>query len=78
MALLPVKCSLKIKKYITDIEKCSINKCSRSSREVYKSKIYIFSAPTPLEVFFKLPVSEISEIDDHKSVKFYRFYAQNL
>jgi len=24
--------------------------------------------PTPLEVFFKLPVSEISEIDDHKSI----------
>ena len=35
---------------------------------VYNLHIFIFLAPTPLEVFFKLPVSEISEIDDHKSV----------
>ena len=28
----------------------------------------LLSEPTPLLVFFKLPVSEISEIDDHKSV----------
>ena len=42
--------------------------------EIWKYKnqdftIYLFLAPSPLTVSFKLPVSEISEIDDHKSVK---------
>ena len=27
----------------------------------------------PLSVFFKLPISEISEIDDHKSVRIFIF-----
>ena len=31
----------------------------------------MFSGGGPLPVFFKLPVSEISEIDDHKSVRFF-------
>ena len=44
---------------------------------VFKDKIsktarifmfFYFSDNQPLQVFFKLPVSEISEIDDHKSV----------
>ena len=39
--------------------------CLKHSRRKYKT----FSDPSPLTVSFKLPVSEISEIDDHKSVK---------
>ena len=31
--------------------------------------MFLVLAPSPLTVSFKLPVSEISEIDDHKSVK---------
>ena len=31
--------------------------------------MYLLLAPSPLTVSFKLPVSEISEIDDHKSVE---------
>ena len=35
----------------------------------HKIMIYHISDGGPLPVFFKLPVSEISEIDDHKSVR---------
>ena len=44
---------------------CPPVSCLMESKK-YRS---VVPAPSPLTVSFKLPVSEISEIDDHKSVK---------
>ena len=35
---------------------------------LFLSMRYLPSADGPLNVFFKLPVTEISQVDDHKSV----------
>ena len=44
--------------------------CGHSWLEELIQKQNIFPGTLPLNVTFKLPVSEISEIDDHKSVRF--------
>ena len=44
--------------------------CDHSWLEEWVQKQNIFPGTLPLNVTFKLPVSEISEIDDHKSVGF--------
>ena len=37
----------------------------------FQIQLFIVTANGPLSVYFKLPVTEVSEIDDHKSVSLY-------
>ena len=59
--------SLLFKKYL-EIHSLQFGICFLFARRKYNNLSLFLEDGGPLPVFFKLPISEISEIDDHKSV----------